>query len=192
MRPEAAQLLPKAFQYSPSFGISAVHNLGTQSSQQHLCGAVLVINSGRKEGLSAGPKEIILRQVTAPYNRAAAEEKTYTAQCKGVKGFPSRYENGLCSSNNSRQSSCPEYKEKSMAMEEMAGFLYLSCAVPEPSSHFQILSYNPSFSSPHAHPCICQRLWRTSVGGPVHGRVSAVIHPGIQGVCGKGSLQQRP
>lgn len=26
----------------------------------------------------------------------------------------------------------------------------------------------------------------------MHGRVSAVIHPGIQGVCGKGSLQQGP
>ena len=32
----------------------------------------------------------------------------------------------------------------------------------------------------------------TSVGGPVHGRVSAVIHPGIQGVCGQGGLQQGP
>lgn len=31
--------------HSPSFGVSAVHNLGTQGSQQHLCGAVLVINS---------------------------------------------------------------------------------------------------------------------------------------------------
>lgn len=37
--------LSPAFHHSPSFGISAVHNLGTQSSQQHLCGAVLVINS---------------------------------------------------------------------------------------------------------------------------------------------------
>lgn len=26
----------------------------------------------------------------------------------------------------------------------------------------------------------------------MHGRVSAVIHSGIQGVCGKGSLQQGP
>lgn len=36
---------------------------------------------------------------------------TYTAQCNGVKGFPSRYANGLCSSNNSRQSSCPVRRE---------------------------------------------------------------------------------
>ena len=37
---------------------------------------------------------------------------TYTAQCNGVKGFPSRYANGLCSSNNSRQSSCPSKVKK--------------------------------------------------------------------------------
>lgn len=46
-----------------------------------------------------------------PSSRAEAQEGTYTAQCKGVKGFPSRYENGLCSSSNSRQSSCPEQKK---------------------------------------------------------------------------------
>lgn len=38
-------------------------------------------------------------------------DTTYTAQCNGVKGFPSRYANGLCSSNNSRQSSCPGRRE---------------------------------------------------------------------------------
>lgn len=32
----------------------------------------------------------------------------------------------------------------------------------------------------------------TSVGGPVHGRVSAVVNTSVQGVCGKGSLQQSP
>lgn len=47
---------PQALHHSPSFGISAVHNLGTQSSQQHLCGAVLVINSGGKGRVSRNGK----------------------------------------------------------------------------------------------------------------------------------------
>lgn len=47
----------------------------------------------------------MLFQVHLPHSRK--QLKTYTAQCNGVKGFPSRYANGLCSSNNSRQSSCP-------------------------------------------------------------------------------------
>lgn len=47
-----------AFCHSPSFGISAVHNLGTQSSQQHLCGAVLVINSEERGWLSRRSKGI--------------------------------------------------------------------------------------------------------------------------------------
>ena len=50
--PEATQASPQASRHSPSFGISAVHNLGTQSSQQHLCGAVLVINSGGRGRVS--------------------------------------------------------------------------------------------------------------------------------------------
>lgn len=49
---------PQALYHSPSFGISAVHNLGTQSSQQHLCGAVLVINSGgERKGQQEGQEK---------------------------------------------------------------------------------------------------------------------------------------
>lgn len=45
--------------------------------------------------------------VSAPPTTLKGTTETYTAQCNGVKGFPSRYANGLCSSNSSRQSSCP-------------------------------------------------------------------------------------
>lgn len=68
--------------------------------------------------------ELLLLQAPArsdpvtPLPRHLGEKKpgqvpgaTYTAQCNGVKGFPSRYANGLCSSNNSRQSSCPVRRE---------------------------------------------------------------------------------
>jgi hypothetical protein len=51
---EVVQASPQAIHHSPSFGISAVHNLGTQSSQQHLCGTVLVINSVERDKGSLG------------------------------------------------------------------------------------------------------------------------------------------
>lgn len=52
-----------------------------------------------------------LPQHLAGENPGQVPDATYTAQCNGVKGFPSRYANGLCSSNNSRQSSCPVRRE---------------------------------------------------------------------------------
>lgn len=81
--------------------------------------------------------------------------------------------------------------------------LVLSLDIP---SHFQIqINPGPSLNplvlglcsclpSPTSHRFLClqRSQTHTSVGGPVHGRVSAVIHPSIQGVCGKGSLQQGP
>lgn len=62
--------------------------------------------------------------------------------------------------------------------------------LPEPN---QPRSFpNPLTLGVRTHPCDAKTPARTSVGGPVHGRVPAVVHPGIQGVCGKGGLQQGP
>lgn len=168
-KPEATEVSPQASHHSPSFGISAVHNLGTQSSQQHLCGAVLVINSGgrgrvSKRGRGNGPP--VLSPGHRPLSGAAVQEGTYTAQCKGVKGFPSRYENGLCSSNNSRQSSCPGYEEGRVVMERNDNEVPSICPVPSLNTpfYFQIQS-NPG---PSLNPLVpvCPPLHPTHTAVP--------------------------
>ena len=121
---------------------------------------------GEEEG-SAGGARGNRRSVLCPHHRplggAGAEEGTYTAQCKGVKGFPSRYENGLCSSNNSRQSSCPEDEEGRVVMERnntttpfiglshLSLFFFLLPSLDTPF-YFQIWSNPRVLVCPPPHP----------------------------------------
>lgn len=62
--------------------------------------------------------------------------------------------------------------------------LHLLCGIFSAPIYFQ----TPTL----AHTPVPVKGPSTSVGGPMHGRVSAVVDTGIQGVCGKGSLQQSP
>lgn len=95
----------------------------------------------RKAGFGAPPLRPRILSQTSPgwKNPGRVPDATYTAQCNGVKGFPSRYANGLCSSNNSRQSSCPVRRE---------GQKYISTQPPVPHLQQQEGTEGPSVS-PH-------------------------------------------
>lgn len=111
---------------------------------------LLILERGRRDHQKQETRGTPRPQPRPAHQEWADSDDAYTAQCKGVKGFPSKYENGLCSSNNSRQSSCPGHEEESVVRVRNTQSLYPLHPVFGPPIYFQIPSYS-------ARPYACQR-----------------------------------